>query len=365
MPARLALTQVSLRRGDAVTALKLALEALEIAPGNKIAKLLVAAGYLRNGRYSESRKTLEEILKDDPRNVDCLLEIGVLNLMEKRYEESREVFLAAYNADPSNLRGLVGIAETYFLSGEQAKAVQVLVDAAKEHPKRRDIKKELANAEARAKEFDNAINDYQAILPLFQDSPMEQADLYSKLGQVDVMRGKRAAAVEDFRKATELAPKNESYKSQFAQCLDVLGRRDEAIVQYRAAEKINPNDPIILNNLAFLLVDTGGDLDEAMMLAERGRPGLPESLDMADTLGWIYFKKDLLDKALPIFQDLVQKAAQNPTFHYHLAAVQAKKGNREEALKELRLALLNQPNTEERQHILELQNTLVNAPTKP
>ncbi len=65
-----------------------------------------------------------------------------------------------------------------------------------------------------------------------------------------------------------------------------------------------------LNNLAFLMAETGGDLDDALTKAQRAKQLLPSLYEISDTLGWIYLKKNLADKAIDIFKDLVAKAAE-------------------------------------------------------
>ena len=56
---------------------------------------------------------------------------------------------------------------------------------------------------------------------------------------------------------------------------------------------------------------------------------MPEHPEVNDTLGWIYMKKNLTDKAIDTFRTLVVKAPQNPTYHYHYAMALLQKGDRE------------------------------------
>ena len=46
-----------------------------------------------------------------------------------------------------------------------------------------------------------------------------------------------------------------------------------------------------------------------------------------DTLGWIYYKKDLAALAIHPLQLSVDKAPKNPTYRYHLGLAYAKVGN--------------------------------------
>jgi Flp pilus assembly protein TadD len=75
---------------------------------------------------------------------------------------------------------------------------------------------------------------------------------------------------------------------------------------------------------------------------------------VADTLGWIYIKKNLSDNAIEIFRDLTKKLPGNSTFHYHLGMALFQKGDRPSARKELQTALQSKPSQQEATKIKEL-----------
>jgi tetratricopeptide (TPR) repeat protein len=358
MPARLALTQLALRRGDADAALKMAQDTLKMNPSSGVSSLLEAAAYLRKGQFDESRDLLEKILKVNPNQSDTLLELGVLDLMQKRYKEAEEPFRKAYAVDPSNLRGLLGVAEIHFQQKEPDKAVQVVADEVKKQPQRTDLKKELANAELRAGKTDKAIEDYTSILDRYKDTPIEQAEIYGRISRTYATRGDFQRSLENLQKARKLVPSDIGYVSQMAELLDITGKHQEALVAYRDAMKIDPNNAIVLNNLAYLMTETGGNLDEALTLAQHAKQQLPNFSEVSDTIGWIYIKKNLADSAIEIFKDLTNKVKENPTFHYHYAMALMQKGDKPNALKELRIALQYKPKKPEEDRIKEMVQKL-------
>jgi tetratricopeptide (TPR) repeat protein len=358
MPARLALTQLALRRGDPDVALKYAQETLKMNPNSGVSTLMEAAAYLRKGEYDEARALLDRILKANPNQADSLLELAVLDLMQRRYKDAEEPFRKAYTVDPSNLRGLLGLAEIHFQENEPDKAVQVISQEVKKQPQRADMKKELANAEFRAKQYDKAVADYLSILDRYKDAPLEQADLYNKIGITYSFLGDYQKAIDSLQKARQLAPTNINYISALAQVFDNAGKKQEALAGYRDAMKIDPNNAVILNNLAYLMTQTGGNLDEALTLANRAKQQLPNMTEVSDTIGWIYIKKNLSDNAIEIFRDLVSKSKENPTFHYHYGMALAQKGDKPRALQELKAALQYKPSKLEENEIKELLQKL-------
>ena len=100
--------------------------------------------------------------------------------------------------------------------------------------------------------------------------------------------------------------------------LDAAGRYSEAKQVYLATIKLDPNNAISLNNLAFLMAENNGDLDQALTMAQRAKQLLPNLPEVSDTLGSIYLRKNLNGDAVDIFKNLVTKVPTSSTYHYHL-----------------------------------------------
>jgi len=79
-----------------------------------------------------------------------------------------------------------------------------------------------------------------------------------------------------------------------------------------------------------------------MTFAERAKKRAPNSPDISDTLGFVYYRKNLNSEALRIFRQVVEGNPQNPTFRLHLAMALLKQGDkqgaRDEAEKAMRTA---------------------------
>jgi len=111
---------------------------------------------------------------------------------------------------------------------------------------------------------------------------------------------------------------------------------------------------VALNNLAYLLAETGGDLDDALTRAQRAKTLLPNLLEISDTLGWIYLKKNLTENAIDMFKELVTKEPNISTYHYHLGMAYKQKGDKTKALDQLHEALKYNPAKEEKDNIQRL-----------
>jgi Flp pilus assembly protein TadD len=175
-----------------------------------------------------------------------------------------------------------------------------------------------------------------------------------KLAETHRRAGDIASASTGFKKAQELAPSNVLPFVQMAMMYDVEGRQLEAKPLYEQVLRLQPDNAVALNNLAYQMAESGSDLDQALTMAQRARQQLPTDNNVADTLGWIYIKKNLSDTAIGIFKDLVQKDPKRATYRYHLAMALYQKGEKAEAKKELEVALKSDPPKDEAAKIRDL-----------
>jgi Flp pilus assembly protein TadD len=189
------------------------------------------------------------------------------------------------------------------------------------------------------------------------EAPGSRGELYLRLGDTYRLKGDLANAVTALEQARKLAPENPAVLGTLALALDTAGRKSDARQVYEAALKVEPNNGIALNNLAFLIVDSGGDLEEALSLAQRAKRLLPNIPEVSDTLGMIYLRKNLSENAIDIFRDLVDKDPR-PTFRYHLGMAFSQKGDKARALQELQQALKGKPTKEEKEQIEQLISRL-------
>lgn len=113
------------------------------------------------------------------------------------------------------------------------------------------------------------------------------------------------------------------------------GQRDLAHQRLEEAYEGAPHLLHIQNDLAYVLADTGQELDRAIELARGVKAGLPEDAAVADTLGYVYLKKGLVEPAVFEFRSAIELARvrgnQVADYHYHLGLALQAMGRTEEA----------------------------------
>ena len=118
---------------------------------------------------------------------------------------------------------------------------------------------------------------------------------------------------------------------------------------YQKALEIDSTNALASNNLAYLILQTGGDVDEAVSLAQTARRGNPDSPNAADTLAYAFYQKGYYQQSADLFQEALRLAAKanrpdNPNIHYHLGLAYQKLGDATLARKELERVLQINPN---------------------
>jgi tetratricopeptide (TPR) repeat protein len=356
--ARLSLAQLQLRRREWEGALRSAQQIIAVDKNNMNARLIESAALMGEKRYDEAREQIDQMLKAYPNSPDINYQLGLANLAESRYKEAEESFRRSYQLDAGNSRGLMGLVQTYMAQNKADQAIAMLEPEAAKAPKRPDYRIAIASAAVLSGKFDLGIAEYQQVLGMLGQDATARADIFLRLGETYRRKGDMSNAVAALQQARGSLPDNPVVLSTLALALDNSGRRTEARQAYEAALKYDPNNAMALNNLAFLLADTGGDLDQALTLAQKAKQLLPNLAEVSDTLGLIYLRKNLSDNAVDIFKQLVSKEPNASTFHYHLGMALSQKGDKPKALEELQHALKDNPSKEEKEKIQQLMNRL-------
>ncbi|HUK34099.1 MAG TPA: tetratricopeptide repeat protein, partial [Vicinamibacterales bacterium] len=162
---------------------------------------------------------------------------------------------------------------------------------------------------------------------------------FAMLGQIYGAQGKLREARQQFETWIAREPKSIPAHTMVALLFERENDASSARKEYEKTLTIDPHAAVAANNLAWMYVDAGEKLDQAQQLAESAVAQLPEVADFNDTLGWIYYKKELPAQARPYIEKAVTKEGNNPLFHYHLGMVFAKQGEDSRAIQTLKHAL--------------------------
>jgi tetratricopeptide (TPR) repeat protein len=102
---------------------------------------------------------------------------------------------------------------------------------------------------------------------------------------------------------------------------DKMGDRRKSIINMKKILEINASNAHALNFLGYTYAELGENLDEAESLVEKALSLRPNDGYIEDSLGWVYFKKGKVDKAIERLQKAAETQADEPVIYEHLGDV--------------------------------------------
>jgi tetratricopeptide (TPR) repeat protein len=347
VPPRVILAELSQTKGDYRSTLQYTNEILALDPRMTRMRLLNAVSLMNTGDQGRGRAQLRGLEKEFPQDPDIQLELGAVDLNDGRLPEAEKRFRKLLADRRDDVPATSGLVRTLLAEKLPDAALSFLQHEVETLPTSVQLRSLLASTEVQTGKYSLALAEYEHLAAQAPNSP--QAHL--AVGEAYLRLGDFANAISYFQKAESLAPNDPVPLSREGESLALSGQKRQALEKYRRALQLKPDDAELTNATAYLIADVGGSLDEALKLARKAVTSNPQRPDFSDTLGWIYFKKDLNDSALQLFRILTTKNPDNATFRYHFGMALLKKGDKNMAESELKAALSKNPSGEVRNEI--------------
>jgi len=161
-------------------------------------------------------------------------------------------------------------------------------------------------------------------------------------------------ALED---ATAIDPRHPAAQLSIASLLESAQEWDAAATRYRKVLELSPNQPVALNNLAFLLAVRKNDAASALPLAKRAYALSVSDPAVGDTLAWIHHLLGDDAAAAPIITASVRRVPTQPDFRLHAAFIFAGTAPKA-AIEHLDAAIRADATLAEREDVRELRKRL-------
>ncbi len=255
-------------------------------------RVLLAQNLVRQGKPEEARAELESIPLAR-RDAEVLFALGRTAALQGQLEQALTWLREADAKAPGYPDILQTLLQLEARSGDLAKSVARLENAVGENPNNA----QLVHLEGLAYLMSGKNAEGEELLRRAIDLDPNDLAIYQSLAGHLSRTGRREESLETYKKA--LAAKPDSPQLHFV--LGTLYEADDpaqAMEHYESALRLQPDMAIAKNNLAYLMVEAGKDLDRALSLAQEAKAALPEHPGIADTLGWVLFKKGVPSAAV-------------------------------------------------------------------
>ncbi|MGB9233523.1 MAG: tetratricopeptide repeat protein, partial [Terriglobales bacterium] len=110
---------------------------------------------------------------------------------------------------------------------------------------------------------------------------------------------------------------------------------------------MQPENPVASNNMAYVMLQQGGNLDVAFQMAQTAHRLLPDNPSSADTLGWAFYHRHVYTSAINLFKEALRKDPASTLYNYHLGLAYARNGEAALAQRQLEHLKSNSPEADD------------------
>jgi cellulose synthase operon protein C len=346
LEAQSALARMELFRGDAAALLETSQQIIKIQPNAADGYLLKCLAEMALKNYGDAQRDAEEGMQRAPQSPAPYVQMGNVQFVQKHYPDAEKYFQQALDKDPSSADGLSGLMNTYAVQKQFDKAIAAANAQIAKSPNNSNFYDLLGTALLTGKKD---LPGAEAALHKAIDLDKNNTDALEKLGQVQVQEGATDQALALYQQSIKDNPREAHFYILSGVLYESKQSWDQAKAMYQQALSIQPDEPLASNNLAYLMLEQGGNVDVALAMAETARRGMPDSPNTADTLGWAYYQKGVYQSAISQFQEALRLgekggAPDDAVVHYHLGLAYQKANQNALARQQLERALKLSPN---------------------
>ncbi|MGA7380292.1 MAG: tetratricopeptide repeat protein [Terriglobales bacterium] len=318
--AQRALAAAEVRRGDMDALEQTATQLINGMPASPDGYVMRAVANTNRKRYAPAEDDVRKAMDIAPQNPAGYIQLGNLRQAQKKYGDAEKAYLEALDHDPNSTDALRGLMNTYLIQKQTDQAIAAASAQIAKAPNHSGFYDLLGTAL-----FDNKKDRNAAEIALRKAAELDKnnSDALLKLGQVQAAKGSTDQALATYQQSLKDNPREPSFYILMGELYESKQDWPHAQSSYQKALELRPGDPLTSNNLAYVLLQSGGNVDVALSLAQTARRGMPDSPNAADTLGWVYYQKGAYRSAIDLFQEALQlaeknKAKDDATVHYHL-----------------------------------------------
>jgi tetratricopeptide (TPR) repeat protein len=344
--AQRALAGVAMRKGDVSALEQTATQIIRLQPLSPDGYALRSGAYINRGQFDRAEQDIRKAIDVAPQYSGGYLQMGSLRFAQQKFADAEQAYQQALDRDPNSSDALGGLMNTYLAQKQPDKAVAAAQTQIRKSPDNSAFYDLLGTIL-----FDSRhdIAGSQAALKQSLQLDKNNSDALIKLGRLQVAQGSVDDAIATYQNSIKDNPAQPDVYILAGELYESKPDWDNAKRMYQKALEISPSNPLASNDMAYALLQTGGNVDIALSLAQTARRGMPNSPSAADTLGWVYYQKGSYESAIDLFQEALRLIDKNKfppdaNIHYHLGLAYQKTDQPALARQQLQRVLKINPN---------------------
>lgn len=321
--AHRALAGVAIHRGDANALRQEADQIIAAQPGAPDGYLLRAVAEIDRKQFAVADEYIKKSLEKDPNNTAAYVQMGNLRMAQSQFAEAQKAYRLALDRDPNSTDALGGVLNVDLVQKQPDKAIAAARTQLSKYPKNvgfhimlgqllMEQKKDLTEAESEFKQASNL--------------DKTNTESLIKLGFAQHAQGNVDGALQTYLDGSKVNSKEPAFYLLAGGIYENRQDWEHAKQQYQRVLEVQPENPLASNNLAYVMLQQGGNVDVAFAMAQTARRQLPDNPNTADTLGWAFYHKHVYTSAINLFKEAVKKEPDSELFNYHLGLAYAKAG---------------------------------------
>ena len=321
--AHRALAGIAVHRRDATGLAQEADQIIALQPAAPDGYLLRAVADIDRKQFAAADEFIKKSVEKQPNNPAAYVQLGNLRMAQSQFAEAQKSYQQALEQDPNSTEALGGVLNVDLIQKQPDRAIATAKTQLSKYPKNvgfhillgqllMEQKKDLAGAE---QEFKQA-----------SDLDAKNSEALVKLGMVQNLRGATDQALQTYLAGAKTNPREIAFYLLAGGIYENKQDWDHAQQQYKKVLEIQPENPLASNNLAYVMLQQGGNVDLAFTMAQTARRQLPDNANTADTLGWAFYHKHVYTSAINLFKEAVKREPDSALFNYHLGLAYAKNG---------------------------------------
>jgi tetratricopeptide (TPR) repeat protein len=334
--ARQALAELQLQVGHYDLAREEATRVLAILPQSFDMRILLCDAAAGRGDREGSRAIAQRLTTEFPDRYEGHYRLGRALASLGRHPEARAELEKALAQSPTSVQVLAELVQSMKAAGgSDADCIQWVKAHADAHP-------DLALVKFLRGQLTIAGGDVDGGTAILEGAVGEHPDLtpaHYILGGVYAHLGKLTEARRHLDQLISRSPHVVAAYVILGHIEETEGYTAEAVKRYKQALDRSPNLAPAANNLAWHYAERESRLDLSLELARRARAAQPDDPHIADTLGWILYRRGLYGAAIEHLKESAAKLPENPEMRYHLGMAYLRNGDTEKARAELGTAL--------------------------
>ena len=360
LDAARSLAAAAMRQGDAATLEEASTQLIVLQPSSPEGYSLRALAKINRGHLQEAEQDVRRAISIAPKSAFGYVQLGNLKLAEKQYADAGRAYQDGLDRNPDSADALRGLMNTFQAQKETDKAIAAAQAQIAKSPANSGFYDLLGTALFFSKKD---LSGAEAAFIKSASLDKRNSDAVLKLCEVQAAKGNMDQAIATAQQDLSDNARNPDLYVLLGRFYESKSDWKQAEAAYSNALNLSPQHPQASNNLARLILQTGGNLDVALALAQTARRAMPDSPAIADTLAWIDYQKGAYQSAIGLLQEALSlqdkvRAPDSPEIHYHLGMAYAKNGQTALARKQLERALKLNPNASDaRKELAQLKSS--------